>query len=172
MSSTTGAMTMPEDAPAIDGALLDAAESILDGRDREHAITAGELSDRLGLDDGEASPQTRELVRACLTERRLPVRSGNVGYWVCQSEQEASEYLDTLRGRIAGIEDRMAAFETAWEHHGLVADGGNVDSDDAVDDAEPAVPDEVREQLEDDPVLTVQDWLDAYGDDAEVVGDA
>jgi hypothetical protein len=163
-----------DDAPDADGALLDAAANIIEGRAKSDAITSAELSDRLGLDDGEASPKARDLVRTLITERAIPVRSGSVGYWVCQSEAEAEEYLDTLRGRIAGIETRMDCFEVAWQSHKrALADGGTTTTTDDSDDGdEPEVPEGVREQLEDDPVLTVEDWLAAHGDGAEVGEDA
>lgn len=164
---------MTDDAPAVDGALLDAAADIIEGRDKDAAITSAELSDRLGLDDGEASPKARDLVRTLITERAIPVRSGSVGYWVCQSEAEASEYLDTLRGRIAGIETRMDCFEIAWQSHKrALADGGTTTTADDDGDDGGEVPPEVREELEDDPVLTVDDWLAAHGDDAEAGDDA
>jgi len=125
----------------IDGALLDDLADILRGRPRSQAITSSQLSDRLGLSDGEASPKTREAIRVLRRERGLPVRAGNVGYWVCQSEQEAEEYLDDLLGRIDGIRQTMAEFAEAWEqYHG------------------DAVPPQVRDEIEADPVLTVEDW--------------
>ena len=145
----------------IGGALLDRFEELLRGRPRDEAITSAELSDRLAINDGEASPATREAIRALIAERGLPVRSGNCGYWVCQSEVEAQEYLQSLRGRISGIEGRMAAFQAAWEAHDPHAGDDAAVATDGGEAAE--VPPEVREQLEDDPVLTVDDWLAMHG---------
>jgi hypothetical protein len=115
--------------PAIDGDLLDDLEQILAGRGRESAITSSKLADRLDINDGEASPKTREAVRILLMERRVPVRSGPCGYWICQSTEEAREYVEDLDGRIAGIEQRQTAFKEAWINHdltgGIVTDGGD-----------------------------------------------
>jgi hypothetical protein len=127
--------------PAIDGDVLAEAREILAGRARDDAITAADLSDRLGLDDGDTSPATREIVRTLLTERGVPVRSGSVGYWVCQSEAEAEEYRENLQSRIEGIEQRLNAFETAWrEWH------------------RDRIPTAVREEIEADPVLSMDDF--------------
>lgn len=126
---------------AIDGALLDEAEAILAGRDRETAITAGELSDRLDLADRETSPKAREVVRTLLFERGVPIRSSSVGYWVCQSEAEAEEYRENLRSRIEGTRQRLAAFDTAWEEW-----------------SRSQIPQEKREQIKADPVLELDDF--------------
>lgn len=126
---------------AIDGALLDALQQELADRGREDAITSAELAKRLDIDDGEASPKTREAITTLLFERGVPVRSGSVGYWICQSEREAEEYVADLQGRIEGIEQRQTAFQKAWESW-----------------HRDEVPTAVREQIEDDPVLSMDDF--------------
>lgn len=125
----------------IDGAVLDAIETELAERGRDDAITAAEIGETVGIDDGEASPATREAIRALLTERGVPIRSGNVGYWVCQSEAEAEEYRADLRSRIEGIEQRLTAFETAWREW-----------------TRDEIPKPVREKIEADPVLSLDDF--------------
>jgi len=138
---------------SIDGDLLDELADILRGRGREDAITSAELSDRLSLDDGEASPKAREAVGILRVERGLPVRSGNVGYWVCQSEEEAEEYLANLQGRIAGIEETMREFDEAWENYEPRAESQD----------EPDLPDDLRQRVEDDPTLSLSDIEDHFG---------
>jgi|APHM01.1.fsa_nt_gi hypothetical protein len=145
----------------IDGDLLDELADILRWRGRDDAITSSELSDRLNLNDGEASPQTREAIGILRVERGIPVRAGNVGYWCCQTEEEAKEYLDKLRSRIAGIEETMGEFETAWiewSRTTAATDGGN--NRDANGGNDKDVPAEVRGKIEQDPLLTVEDWLE------------
>lgn len=127
--------------PEIDGVLLDALQQELAGRGREDAITAAELAERLDIDDGEASPATREAITELLFERGVPIRSGNDGYWICQSEREADEYLDDLQGRIEGIEQRKTAFESAWRSW-----------------RRDEIPRPVRERIEADPVLELEDF--------------
>ncbi|WP_311171778.1 hypothetical protein [Halobellus ordinarius] len=125
----------------VDGALLDELEAILADRGRSDAITSAELAERLDIDDGEASPETRAAVRALLFERNVPVRSGNVGYWVCQSEAEAEEYESDLEGRIEGIEQRLTAFRTAWQEWNRAK-----------------IPKAAREKIKADPVLEIDDF--------------
>lgn len=125
----------------VDSELLDALQQELADRGREEAITAGELFERLGLDDGDTSPKLRAAVKALLFERGVPVRSGSVGYWICQSERECEEYVADLEGRIEGIEQRIAAFETAWQEW-----------------QRDRIPTGVREAIEADPVLSMDDF--------------
>lgn len=133
---------------SIDGELLDELEDILTGRSRGDAITSAALSDRLEMHDGEASPQTREAIRILRRERGLPVRAGNVGYWVCQTEQEADEYIEKLRSRIAGIEQTLQEFDAAWDAHR--------------NDNAPDIPDDIRARVDDDPTLSMSDVTDHY----------
>lgn len=137
--------------PSIDGELLDDLEEILRGRSRNDAITSAELSDRLSLEDGEASPKAREAVRILIVERGLPVASGNRGYWMCETAAEAEEYTESLRGRIAGIEERLERFESAWD------DWHRPDSDN------PSLTPEERQRIEADPVLTIDDVVAERG---------
>ena len=124
----------------VDGALLDQLETELADRGRDNAITAAELAEHCDIDDGEASPTTRKAVRALLTERGVPIRSGNVGYWVCQSEAEAEEYAADLEGRIEGIEQRLTAFRSAWRSWNRAK-----------------IPKDARERIKADPVLVFDD---------------
>lgn len=140
---------MTDTPPSIDGQLLDTLETLLEGRSRDDAITSSEISDRLGLEDGEASPKAREAITVLMAERKLPVRSGPQGYWICQTQQEADEYLDSLTGRIQGIQTRQQRFREAWDAY--------THQDDDRDDSD-EIPADVREQLENDPVLTVDDY--------------
>ena len=125
----------------VDGALLDQLETELADRSRDEAITAAELAERCDIDDGEASPTTRKAVRALLTERGVPIRSGNVGYWICQSEDEADEYPADLEGRIEGIEQRLMAFQSAWRNWNRAK-----------------IPKAARERIKADPVLEIDDF--------------
>ena len=125
----------------IDGDLLDEIEAELADRGRDDAITAGALAEKVGIDDGNSSPATRKAIRALLTERNVPIRSANVGYWICQSEAEAEEYESDLESRIEGIEQRLTAFRTAWREW-----------------KRDEIPTAVREKIEADPYLSMDDF--------------
>jgi hypothetical protein len=125
----------------IDGDLLDAIEAELADRGRDDAVTAGALAEKVGIDDGQSSPATRKAIRALLTERNVPVRSGNVGYWICQSEAEAEEYRAHLESRIEGTKQRLAAFEKNWREW-----------------KRDEIPTAVRERIEADPYLSMDDF--------------
>ena len=100
---------------ALDAEVLDELERVL----REHvgpnqAITSSELADELEITDGEANPATREAIRIVCEERGLPVAASARGYYVIESTDELEEYLESLDGRIAGIQKRKRLVARAW----------------------------------------------------------
>lgn len=110
---------------SVSGELLDELERVL----REHvgpseAITSSELADKLEITDGEANPATREAIRIVCEERGLPVAASSRGYYVIESTNELEEYLESLDGRIAGIQKRKQLVARAWN----MAESGEVDA--------------------------------------------
>lgn len=100
---------------SVTGAELDALERILEDHvGPDDAITSGELSDRLDVDDGEGNPATREGIRILCEERGLPVAAGPKGYYVLETEEQLDEYMETLEARKQGIEERMWLVRKAW----------------------------------------------------------
>lgn len=98
-----------------DSELMAAVVDELEGRtSKEDAITSGELSERLGLDDGEANPEARELVRDAMEEHDLPVVSCHAGYWLADSPEEVENYIQNLDSRIAGIQERKRRLVAAY----------------------------------------------------------
>lgn len=101
--------------PDLTPAFLDELEGIL----RQHvgkddAITSGELASSVGIADAEGNPKTREGVKVLIRERHVPIGSCSQGYYVMDDPAELAENLETLRGRIAGIEERMMILTRAW----------------------------------------------------------
>lgn len=139
---------------AINGRVLDELEEILRGRSRDEAITSAELAERLPIDDSSGQPATREAIGILRASRGVPIRAGNCGYWVCQSDAEAQDYLDTLLERIAGIEGTMEEFADAWEAWSRRSD--------VPDEYAGEIPPQVYEQIEDDPVLTPEDYINEH----------
>jgi hypothetical protein len=154
--------------PSIDGDLLDEAEQELRGRTKADAIHSGALADELGIDDGEANPKTREVIRMLMDERGLPVASANCGYWLIESREQLETYKDNLQSRIQGIQERIEMAERNYEQ--AIADGGQTWSEqydeadirraikNAVENRDSAmradVVDDVRAQLGCDPSTT------------------
>ena len=85
---------------------------------KAEAITSGELADRLNVGDAEANPRTRELVRDVMESHDLPVVSCHAGYYVADSLVEIEDELDSLDGRIAGIEQRKERLVGAYNRRG------------------------------------------------------
>lgn len=155
---------------SIDGDLLDAVEEELRGRTKDDAIHSGELADKVGIDDGEANPKTREVIRTLMEERGLPIASANCGYWMLESDAQLRIYVNDLRGRIAGIEERIEMVQENYKN--AIADGGqiHVDASDVrqeikqfVEDNDPALRDDLAIEAADtlgcDPAV-VQEQLD------------
>lgn len=98
---------------AIDGDLLDRLEAEL--RQADGPVTSAALADRLGIDDGEANPKTREALRDLQKEREVPLIGTHAGYRIITSRAELDDCLDTLDSRIAGIEERKQHVIQAFE---------------------------------------------------------
>lgn len=106
MSSATAPST-----GAVDVQLVE----ILRGRNSpDDAITSGELADRLSIHDSEANPKTRELVRDVMENHDLPIVSCYAGYYVADSLETIEGELDSLDGRIAGMEERKRLLVAAY----------------------------------------------------------
>lgn len=156
----------------IDPETLDSIEADLrDAVGKDNAITSGELAARHVPDDGAANPTTREIVKATMMrERGLPIVSCASGYYIPQDRGTIDDELDSLRGRIAGIEERMDLLEDNWAQwtSQTRADGGEV-VDEYSPDLRDDTPDELTEaeirQIESDPVLELSDFQNGGDDD-------
>lgn len=137
-----------------DADTLDAIESDLRAAvGKDAAVTSGELAARHVPDDGEANPTTREIVKSVMMrERGLPVVSCSNGYYIPESSETIAEELESLRGRIAGIEERMQLLEDNWQQWRTATDGGTERRDWAALDAAE------REQVRADPMLSPSDF--------------
>ncbi|EMA01801.1 hypothetical protein C437_15316 [Haloarcula vallismortis ATCC 29715] len=80
----------------------------------EEAITSAELSEKLQIGDGEASPKTRELIKEVMIDRDLPIVASNSGYYVATTTAEMEEYFETLDSRIQGIKSRKQDLAAAF----------------------------------------------------------
>jgi hypothetical protein len=170
-------MTNDTDTPDDDSTdTLDALEATLrDAVGRDNAITAGALAARHVPDDGDGNPKTRELVKdGLMRERGLPVASCNDGYFIPRDPAVVEQELDSLRGRIGGIKERMAILERNWRDWSLAADGGEVvdefspdidtDDDAGKRQAWSEMDEAAREQVREDPVLEPADFQRGDGD--------
>jgi len=139
--------------------LLDSIESVLRRRHAkrvagayskaEQSITSGELAATITGEDTDANPKTREAVRALMDERSIPVVSSSNGYRIPTEADAVSDELDSLDGRIAGIQQRKSLLSSAWDawlrkgQPAEVTDGGDpTDYYDRLTGAEQAFVDE------------------------------
>jgi len=100
----------------IDGELLDALEASLhDCIGQANAKTSGELADELEIEDTEAQPKTREAVKVLMRERGLPLIGGNTGYYIPETQAPIDDAIESLQGRIAGIQERQQLLSDNWE---------------------------------------------------------
>jgi len=163
-------------APSVDGDLLDRLEAeLLHRRTPSEAITSGELADQITDEDAEASPKTREAVKQVMRDRDLPVIGCSQGYYVPRSQDPIDAEVESLEGRIEGIRERQQLLRENWQTwQASRTDGGTVETTEATDDdgqgdgqgddqdttsGDDRVPDEVRDRIDADPYLTIDDWL-------------
>ena len=123
---------------------------------KEAAITSGELAARHIPNDGEANPTTREIVKeVMMRERGLPIVSCSNGYYIPEDRETIDDELESLRGRIAGIEDRMQLLASNWKVWRTATDSGTVAE--AKSEWETMSKAE-RERVRKDPVLDPADF--------------
>ena len=88
-------------------------DELQDGRGG--AITAKKLGELIGAKDGNTSEPTRQLIKSCIETHKMPIGSCNKGYFLIDSGPELEEVIQSLKGRISGIEDRIKSLEQGWE---------------------------------------------------------
>lgn len=82
----------------------------------EQAITSSELADQLDIDDSEGNPETREAVKIAMRERGLPIIGGGNGYYIPVDPAKVEDAIESLDGRIAGIQERKDLIEDNWRN--------------------------------------------------------
>lgn len=88
-------------------------------------ISAREINEVIDVDTVDSFPRTRELVREVLFEERIPIVSGNDGYYIVETEDELAAYLANLDGRIGNIAERRYTIRRAaqeWADFGAGED--------------------------------------------------
>lgn len=83
----------------------------------ENAISSKELAARVGIDDGEARPVTRRLVRQVMRFHLRPIASTNEGYFIVpeDSPELARKEIESLEHRAEEIRERRRLFEAAMD---------------------------------------------------------
>lgn len=101
--------------PDIDGELLDRLEEIFEDRvGPDQAITSSEIAEQEIIEDSEANPVTRRAIRALVEERGVPIAAGSRGYYRIETVDQLDDYIESLDGRIAGIQERKELVCKAW----------------------------------------------------------
>ena len=79
--------------------------------------TSKDLAYYLGIDDSEAQPVTRGLIKQTMRTLCLaghPIGADRDGYFLIETQKELDDYVESLRGRIRGIEERIRLVQAAW----------------------------------------------------------
>lgn len=143
----------PDEIP-VDGATLEELERVMttEAIGADNAMPSGAIADRVGIDDSATNPKTRKAIKeGLLKARQIPVVSSNAGYFVAATPGDVASEIQSQEGRIAGIKDRIDALEAAM-------DAWDFDTTDTA--AETDIPPRVQRQIDEDPLLTVEDYLE------------
>lgn len=81
----------------------------MDHRGSDNPITSREINEEIGADNIGSFPSTRAIIREIMIEDQIPVAGSNQGYYVIETEEELSEYVDNLEERVLSISDRKYA---------------------------------------------------------------
>lgn len=102
---------------------MDAVEEVLEQHVGEAAsITSGEISEKVGgMDTLDSTPNTRAVIRALVHRRGLPVVADTDGYYLVNTEEELTAYMDNLIQREKRIAERRTAVMAAAYASGRVS---------------------------------------------------
>lgn len=87
----------------------------IDSRSQQD-ITSSELAEQLDIDDSEGNPETREAVKIAIRERGQPIIGGGNGYYIPVDPSQIEDAIESLDGRIAGIQERKQLIEENWRN--------------------------------------------------------
>lgn len=102
-------------------------ELLLAHHGSENPISAREINEVIEVDTVGSFPRTRALVRELLFEEEIPVAGGGAGYYIVKTEDELTEYIESLDSRIGNIAERRVAIRRAaqgWDAFGEDGDTG------------------------------------------------
>ncbi len=91
---------------------------LMDHRGSDNPITSREINEKIQQDSVGSFPETRQIIREVMIEEQIPIAAGSQGYYVIESEEELSEYIENLDNRVLSITARKQAVLRAandWE---------------------------------------------------------
>lgn len=100
---------------------------LLDHRGADNPISSREINDVIDVDNVGSFPTTRRLVREVMEREKVPIASGNEGYYMIETADELEDEIESINDRIGSIAERRvrlreAAYERADEIEGISTD--------------------------------------------------
>ena len=77
-----------------------------------HAI---EIAQKLDLPQGGNQVETRNLIRDAISQGHIIISNTRTGYKIAESQEEFDEHIESLKGRISGLENRIKSLIEAWQ---------------------------------------------------------
>lgn len=84
-------------------------------RTPDNAISSTELSERVGIEQSNGTPEARFAIRSLIKKTGLPIGACSDGYYLITSERQLYDYIERLNSRIEGIETRKSLLIEAFE---------------------------------------------------------
>lgn len=93
------------------------AEILRGCQGKRNAITVKNIAERLGVfnENGLTNPGTRFKIKEVIEEFNMPIGSCSRGYYLIETENELSSYIENLNSRIKGIKDRILKVKNAYK---------------------------------------------------------
>lgn len=86
---------------------IEEAYEILRKATKNKPVKSRELEEKMGLDDADGHPMSRQLIFEVIRRKRLPLGAKSNGYYIIDNWEDLQEYNAKLLGRILGTRDRM-----------------------------------------------------------------
>lgn len=78
-------------------------------RGKDNTITSREIAEYLGIDNRpNFDVQIKNIMNRVMKHKQIPIISNRFGYFIPENDDEMNEYIVNMRGRMKGIEERLA----------------------------------------------------------------
>lgn len=100
--------------PGMSKAEIQVLEAVPSGKGDARPVAS--IATDLDMSDSDTTKrQVREIIKGLIVDHEQPIGSCSKGYFLIETNEELEDYLDDLRQRKRGIQQRIHAIRTAYQ---------------------------------------------------------
>jgi hypothetical protein len=81
---------------------------------KNKAIKSAQIASTLGIKDGETHPVIRSAITRLIIEEKMLIASCNFGYFIIETKEEYTNYIENLMLREIEMRRRSMAIKIGW----------------------------------------------------------